>query len=117
MAKSGKSKDGSSGPVKEDPTSLNSQAISSLLHLIKSKLESLPTHQGLSFDKVLQWSATSGIAIPWVGVPKPDAEERGLVEFGVAPPSAVSLVGSFLLGTMVTPANVDLAVEFPKVLY
>lgn len=53
--------------------------------------------------------------MPFTGIPRKSTTEREKINFSVDSPKNVAIVGSFLLGTMVGEANVDVAIEMPSV--
>ncbi|PJF19273.1 Nucleolar protein 6 [Paramicrosporidium saccamoebae] len=96
-----------SGRDAEKLTKPSSKAVSDLLHAIKENIEKL-------VEDVLQWSKQQKIRVPFVGLPKVGSPEREKLRFAVMPPTNVTVVGSMLLETMVSPANVDISVGIPK---
>jgi U3 small nucleolar RNA-associated protein 22 len=105
---------------------LGREAVSELLHVVKARLDNLPKLTGLTVfcrslslshcqvEQVREWSEKSGVCVPFVRFPIKNTPEYEHLRFGSDKPGNISIVGSFLVETMISLANIDVALEMPK---
>ncbi|KAJ3332623.1 hypothetical protein HDU93_009011 [Gonapodya sp. JEL0774] len=92
------------------------QSLESALRILKDVFETAAAVPDKSISDAMKFMKERSIVIPFAEPPSPDAQ----YQLAFAPPSRVSIIGSFLLRANIrtkTAQNVDMAVEMPKTLF
>ena len=104
--------------AKKSKTATNNSSaaifVADLLTQVKECLEKMECVSNQTIEDVLSWTKTCTISVPFIGLPEKGSREYENLRFSSKPPSNITVIGSFLLGTSISPANVDLAIEFPS---